>query len=66
MGFLGILYLLVAVVLAIAVFRLSMGMGWHWGVAVGLALLPLVATFFLGLIGVLISAAFVAALYKAS
>jgi hypothetical protein len=62
----GILFLLVAVVLSTMAFRVSMGMGWHWGAALFLALIPLVATYFVGLIGLLASAVFVGGLYKAS
>jgi hypothetical protein len=62
----AILFLLVAIVLSLMAFRVSMGMGWHLVTAVFLALIPLVATYFVGLIGLLASAVFVGGLYKAS
>ena len=63
---LGIVLLLIALVLGAGVFRLSTSMGWHWGLAVVLALIPPVATFFLGVLGLLGSALFVGGLYKAT
>jgi hypothetical protein len=62
----GLLFLLVAVVLSVMAFRVSMGMGWHLGTAILLALIPLVSTYFVGLIGLLASAVFVGGLFKAS
>lgn len=62
----GILYLLVALLLSITVFRLARGMDWPIVLVIFFTLVPLVATFFLGLIGVLASAVFVGALFKAS
>jgi hypothetical protein len=62
----AILFLLVAIVLSLMAFRVSMGMGWHLVTAVFLALIPLVATYFVGLIGLLASAVYVGGLYKAS
>ena len=55
-----------ALALSVLAFRLSTGMGWHWGSAVFLGLVPLAATYFLGLIGLLAGAAFVGSLYKAT
>jgi hypothetical protein len=62
----GIAILLVALALSVLAFRLSTGMGWHWGSAAFLGLVPLAATYFFGLIGLLGAAAFVGSLYKAS
>ena len=63
---LGIVLLLIALILGAGAFRLSTSMGWHWGLAVVLALIPVVATFFLGVLGLLGSALFVGGLYKAT
>ena len=62
----AILFLLVAVVLSLMAFRVSLGMGMHFVTAAFLALIPLVATSVVGLIGLLASAVFVGGLYKAS
>ena len=59
-------FLFVALFLGVLVFRLSMGMSWPWGLALLLALIPPVATFFLGIIGLLGSALYVGAMYKAA
>jgi hypothetical protein len=58
--------LFVALALSVLAFRVTAGMGWHWSAAVFFALVPSAATYFLGMIGLLASAAFVGALYKAS
>ncbi len=44
------------------VFRLGTNAGRHWGAALGVALVPIAFTFVLGVLGLLISALFVAAL----
>jgi hypothetical protein len=63
----AIIALVLSVGLAIMVFRLAIGgFGWHWAVGVLLASVPVVATFFFGIVGLLGSALFVGALYKAS
>ena len=62
----AILFLLVAVVLGVLAFRAAMGMGWGWGVALIFGITPIVATFVLGIIGLLASAVMVGGLYKAS
>jgi hypothetical protein len=62
----AILFLLVAVVLGLMAYRVSLGMGMHLVTALFLALIPLVATYVVGLIGLLASAVFVGGLYKAS
>lgn len=62
----AILFLLVAVVLSLMTFRVSVGMGMHLVTALFLAAIPLVATFLVGLIGLLASAVFVGGLYRAS
>ena len=61
-----ILFWLVAAALGVMAFRVAAGMGWHWGAAAVFGLVPPAATFFLGAIGLLASAAFVGGLYKAS
>jgi hypothetical protein len=63
---LGFVYLTAGLGLGILTFRLSLSMGWHWGLAIVLGLIPVVATFFFGLIGLLGAALFVGALYKAT
>lgn len=63
---LGIALLLIAFVLGGVKFRLSISVNWHWGLAIFLALIPVVATFFLGMMGLLGSALFVGGLYKAT
>jgi hypothetical protein len=63
---LGGVILFVALVLSVLAFRVTAGMGWHWSAAVFFALVPLAATYFLGIIGLLGSAVFVGGLYKAS
>jgi hypothetical protein len=63
----AIIALVLSVGLAVMVFRLAIGgFGWHWSVGVLLASVPVVATFFFGIVGLLGSALFVGALYKAS
>jgi hypothetical protein len=62
----ALLFLLVATVLSLMAFRVSLGMGMHLASALFLALIPLVATSVVGLIGLLASAVFVGGLYKAS
>jgi hypothetical protein len=59
-------FLLVAAVLSAMALRVSLGMGWHWVAALLMAAIPLAATYFVGLIGLLASAVFVGGLYKAS
>ena len=61
-----ILFWLVPAVLSVLAFRVTAGMGWHWLSAVFFGLVPLAATFFLGIFGLLASAVFVGGLYKAS
>ena len=64
---LAIIALVLSVGLAVMVFRLAIGgFGWHWAVGVLLGSVPVVATFFFGIVGLLGSALFVGALYKAS
>ena len=52
-------------VLALMTFKvcLDMDAAWYWAVLV--ALIPLAATFFFGIIGIIVAAAFVAAVYRA-
>ncbi len=61
----GIAFLLIALVLSVMVFRLTREMEWHWGTVVVFALVPVVATFFFGILGLVASAFFVGGLYKA-
>ena len=58
--------LIIALVLGALAFRLSSTMGWHWALGLFLALLPFAASLLLGIIGLLGSAVFVGALYRAS
>lgn len=60
------LFMFIAIVFAVLVFRLAAGMSWHWAFAAFLAAVPLGATFFMGAFGLIGSAMFVAAMYKAS
>jgi hypothetical protein len=61
-----LLFLLIPLGLGVLAFRVSSGMGWHWVVGILLALIPLGATLLFGIVGLLGSALFVGALYKAS
>jgi hypothetical protein len=62
----SVLTLAVAVGLAALTFRLAVGeFGWHWAVGLLLAVIPVAATFFFGIIGLLGAALFVEVLYKA-
>ncbi|HSQ55755.1 MAG TPA: hypothetical protein VLM40_08410 [Gemmata sp.] len=61
-----IVLLSVALLLGFFAYHLSYHMEWHWGVGGFLALVPLAATFFLGIFGLLGSAVFVGSLYRAS
>jgi hypothetical protein len=63
---LAAIYLLIGFFLDVAAFRLLIHLGLHWAVSLALAALPPVATFFFGLFGLLGSALFVGALYKAA
>lgn len=63
---LAILFLLVAAVLGIMAFRAAMTIGLGWGVALMFGVIPIAATFLLGVIGLLGSAVMVGGLYKAS
>lgn len=53
-------------VLGFVVLRLGLAADWGWTRSILAALLPVAFTLFLGLVGVLISAALVGAIYKAS
>ncbi|MBX9583827.1 MAG: hypothetical protein K2X87_26295 [Gemmataceae bacterium] len=64
---LAVLILLsVALVLGVMAFRLAIDIGWGAPTAVVLALIPPVASYFLGAYGLLGSAAMVGGMYKAS
>ena len=58
--------IIVGIVFGILVFRLAMGMDWHIGIAIFMALVPVGATLFLGVFGVVASALFLGSMYKAS
>jgi hypothetical protein len=60
------IFLAIAAILSILAFKVLLDFGLHWGLCLVLATLPVVATFVLGLIGLLISGLAVGALYKAS
>lgn len=62
----ALIFLGVAVVIGIIVFRLGLGADWHWAYCVLAALVPIAFTFFLGIIGLIISAVFAGAVYKAT
>ncbi|MCI0379908.1 MAG: hypothetical protein L0215_20185 [Gemmataceae bacterium] len=56
--------LLIGIGLGLSVFWLCLEFGWHWGVALFLGCLPIAASYFFGIFGVLGSAFFLGALYK--
>jgi hypothetical protein len=62
----GIIFLVIAVVLSVLSFKVLLDFGMHWGVCLVLATVPVVATYFFGIIGLIGSALLVGALYKAS
>lgn len=64
MGPLAVVLLTLAVLLGALVFWLGKRAGWHAVLAVGAAAVPVALVFFLGLIGMLISGLYVAAIYK--
>jgi len=66
MGLFAVFVLTVALVLSALIARLSFSMGWHWGLTLVVALIPLVAVYFLGVFGLVPSAALVSALYRSS
>jgi hypothetical protein len=66
MDLIGLVLLGVALVLAVLVFRLCLTLGWHWSAGLLLGTIPLAATFFFGIIGLLGSALAVGGLYKAA
>jgi hypothetical protein len=61
---LGIIFLAIGLALGIVVFFLGTRANWHWGWALASAAVPVTFVFFLGIIGLLIAGAFVAAIYK--
>ncbi len=56
--------IIIGIVLGILVFKLSRDFDWHWSIGLIIALIPIAATWFGGLFGLIPSALFVAALYK--
>jgi hypothetical protein len=61
-----IAFLALGCVFGAIVYYLGTGADWHWGAALAAALVPVAFTYFMGVLGLLISAAFVAAIYKAT
>jgi hypothetical protein len=55
----------IPIALAILVFRLAWSMEWSWGLCIFFAVIPMVATYFLRVYGLLASAMYVGAMYKA-
>ena len=66
MGALGLLLLGISLVIAFAVFKLGRGADWHWVGALAAAFVPVVFTFFLGVIGLVIGGVFLGAIWKAT
>lgn len=62
----SIVFLLIGVGFGVAVFLMGRRAGWHWGGAVAVGVVPMVFTFFLGFLGLLIAGAFLAAIYRAT
>ena len=62
----GIILLLPAAILGFLTFQLAVGMNWHIAVALILALVPIAATFFMGVFGFVGGAMFVGMMYRAS
>lgn len=56
----------IAAIMGVAVFRLGLNADWHWVAALLAAAVPVAFTFFMGIIGLLVGGAFVAAVWKAS
>ena len=63
---LGTVFLVIACIIGFIVFRLGVGADWHWVGALRATLIPIAFTYFLGIIGLLIFAAFVAAIWRAT
>ena len=62
----GWLFVAIALGMGVVVFRLGHNAGWHWGGCGAAAVVPVVFTYFLGIIGLLIGGAFMAAIWKAA
>jgi hypothetical protein len=62
---LTVAFMLIAAVLSVMTFRRAMDMGWGLVTALLLAAVPLVATYFLNVMGLFASATLVGGLYKA-
>jgi len=60
----GIFLLPIAAILGILVFILAKRGGWHWGGALVAAIMPLVFTFFMGILGLLLGFGFTFSIYK--
>ena len=61
-----LIFLGVGIILGAMTFRLGRNADWHWAAALVVALVPIGFTFFMGILGLLISAVFVGSLYKAT
>ena len=64
MSMLLIPFLVIALVLGVLSLRLALSNSWGWGVGIGLALVPLAATFFFGIMGLMLAFLIVGSLYK--
>lgn len=62
----GIVLLVIALIMGVAVFKIGSDAGWHWGGGIAAALVPIGFTFFLGILGLIIGGFFVAAVWKAN
>ena len=61
-----VVVLVIACVIAFIVFRLGVAADWHWGAALVAAFVPIAFTLIGGILGLFISIAFAAAIYKAT
>ena len=62
----GVVFLLIGLVFAAATYWVGVRAGWSKLAAILVALIPVAFCFFMGIIGVLISAVFLPAVYKAA
>lgn len=58
--------LVIAGVISLIVFRLGVAADWHWGAALVAACVPIAFAYFGSGLGLLLSIAFAAAIYKAT
>lgn len=66
MNELAIVFLGISLVFAVITYRIGSQAGWHWGAALAAAFVPIVFTFFCGILGVGVGFAFVVAVWKAN